>query len=174
MDDKKAALIVSTLASFLTPFMASSVNIALPSIGGEFSPDAISLSWISTGFLVTAATFLVPFGRLADIYGRKRIFAYGVLFHTLASVIAAASFSGLMLIASRALQGAGGAMIFGTGTAILTSAYHASERGRVRGINVASVYLGLSLGPIMGGGPHPAAWLEKHLCGKYPPRWGHH
>jgi EmrB/QacA subfamily drug resistance transporter len=151
MDERKSALIVSTLSSFLTPFMASSVNIALPSIGSEFSMDAISLSWISTSFLLTAAAFLVPFGRIADIYGRKKIFTYGVLLHTLSSLLAAASVSGSMLIASRALQGAGGAMIFGTGIAILTSVYPASERGRVLGINVASVYIGLSLGPVLGG-----------------------
>jgi EmrB/QacA subfamily drug resistance transporter len=151
MDEKKAALVVSTLASFLTPFMASSVNIALPSIGSKFSMDAISLSWISTSFLLTAAAFLVPFGRIADIYGRKKIFTYGILLHTLSSLLAAASVSGSMLIASRALQGAGGAMIFGTGIAILTSVYPASERGRVLGINVASVYIGLSLGPVLGG-----------------------
>lgn len=151
MDDKKAALLVSTLASFLTPFMASSVNIALPSIGTEFSMDAISLSWVSTSFLLTGVMFLVPFGRLADIYGRKRIFIYGILLHTLSSLLAAASTSGLMLIASRALQGVGGSMIFGTGVAILTSVYPVSERGRVLGFNVASVYLGLSLGPVIGG-----------------------
>jgi EmrB/QacA subfamily drug resistance transporter len=151
MDDKKAALVVSTLASFLTPFMASSINIALPSIGSEFSLDAISLSWVTTVYLLTAAMFLVPFGRLADIYGRKRIFTYGVLLHTLASILAAGSLSGSMLIASRALQGVGGSMVFGTGVAILTSVYPASDRGRVLGINVGSVYLGLSLGPILGG-----------------------
>jgi len=151
MDDKKAALIVSTLASFLTPFMASSINIALPSIGREFSLDAISLSWVTTVYLLTAAMLLVPFGRLADIYGRKKIFTYGVLLHTVASVLAASSFSGSMLIASRALQGAGGSMVFGTGVAILTSVYPASDRGRVLGFNVASVYLGLSLGPVLGG-----------------------
>jgi EmrB/QacA subfamily drug resistance transporter len=151
MDEKKAALIVSTLASFLTPFMASSVNIALPSIGSEFSLDAISLSWVTTGFLVTAAIFLLPFGRVADIYGRKKVFTYGILLHTLSSVLAAVSFSGAMLIVSRALQGTGGAMIFGTGIAILTSVYPASERGKVLGFNVSSVYVGLSLGPVLGG-----------------------
>jgi EmrB/QacA subfamily drug resistance transporter len=151
MGDKKAALVVSTLASFLTPFMASSINVALPSIAVDFSMDAISLSWVSTGFLLAAAIFLVPFGRLADIHGRKRVFIYGILVHTLASVLAGIASSGIFLIAFRALQGAGGALIFGTGIAILTSAYPASERGRVLGINVTAVYLGLSLGPVLGG-----------------------
>lgn len=151
MDDRKAALLVSVLASFLTPFMASAVNIALPAIGNEFTMDAISLSWVTSVFLLTGVVFLVPFGRLADIYGRKRIFVWGMVLHALSSALAAASASGSMLIESRALQGAGGSMIFGTSVAILTSVYPATSRGRVLGYNVASVYLGLSLGPVLGG-----------------------
>ena len=125
MDDKRAALVVSTLASFLTPFMASSVNVALPTIAAEFSMDAISLSWVTTGFLLSAAVLLVPFGRLADIHGRKRVFTYGILVHTLASALAGTASSGVLLITFRAVQGAGGALIFGTGIAILTSVYPA-------------------------------------------------
>lgn len=151
MDEKKAALLVSTLASFLTPFMASSVNVALPSVANEFTLDAVSLSWVTTAFLLTAASFLVPFGRLADIYGRKKVFTYGILLHTLGAFLAGIAPSGAHLITFRAIQGAGGAMVFGTGIAILTSVYPASERGWVLGINVSAVYLGLSLGPVLGG-----------------------
>ena len=78
-DNKRAVLLVATLSSFLTPFMGSSVNIALPSIGKEFAMDAVILSWIPTSYLLAAAMFLVPFGRLADIHGRKKIFTYGIL-----------------------------------------------------------------------------------------------
>jgi MFS family permease len=74
---KRAALLVATLGAFLTPFGGSSVIIALPSIGKEFAMDAISLSWVVTAYLLTTAIFLVPFGRIADLYGRKRIFTYG-------------------------------------------------------------------------------------------------
>jgi len=95
--------------------------------------------------------FLVPFGRIADIYGRKRIFTYGILIYTVASLLSAISTSAVMLISFRVLQGIGGAMIFGTGVAILTSVFPAGERGRALGINVAAVYLGLSLGPFLGG-----------------------
>jgi EmrB/QacA subfamily drug resistance transporter len=149
--DRRAALIVSSVASFMTPFMSSSVNIALPSIGREFSMDAIALSWVATSYLLTAAIFLVPFGRVADIYGRKKIFLYGVITYALMSLLCAAATTGLLLIIFRALLGVGGAMVFGTAVALLTSVYPASERGRVLGINVAAVYLGLSLGPFVGG-----------------------
>ena len=148
---KKVVLLVATMASFLTPFMGSSVNIALPSIGKEFALNAIVLSWVATSYLLAAAAFLVPFGRMADIYGRKRIFAYGILVYTVSSLLSAISTSAIMLISFRVLQGIGGAMIFGTGVAILISAFPVGERGRALGINVAAVYLGLSLGPFLGG-----------------------
>ncbi|MCS7222855.1 MAG: MFS transporter [Anaerolineae bacterium] len=139
------------MGAFLIPFMGSSLNVALPEIGREFAMSAISLSWVATSFLLTSAMCLVPFGRLADIYGRKRIFAYGVAVYTISSLLAAISTSAGFLIAARAVQGIGGAMIFGTGMAILTSVFPAHERGKALGVNVAAVYLGLSLGPPLGG-----------------------
>jgi EmrB/QacA subfamily drug resistance transporter len=148
---QRSALLVATLASFLTPFMGSSLNVALPSIDSEFGMDAIALSWVPTSYLLAASMFLVPFGRLADIYGRKRIFSYGVVCYTMASVLCAFASSGTMLIAGRALQGLGGAMMLGIGVAILTSVFPADQRGKVLGINTASVYIGLSVGPFIGG-----------------------
>lgn len=148
---KKAVLLIATMASFLIPFMGSSINIALPSIGKEFAMDAVSLGWVATSYLLASAVFLVPFGRIADIYGRKRIFTYGILIYTASSLLLATSTSGAMLISFRILQGIGGAMLFGTGLAILTSVFPIGERGKVLGINVAAVYLGLSLGPFLGG-----------------------
>jgi len=145
------ALLVAILSSFLTPFMASSVNIALPSIGREFAMSAVSLSWVATSYLLAAAVFLVPMGRIADIYGRKRVFLYGVVIYTVSSLILPMSTSGTMLISLRVVQGIGASMIFGTSIAILTSVFPVGERGRALGINVATVYAGLSLGPFLGG-----------------------
>jgi EmrB/QacA subfamily drug resistance transporter len=148
---KRITLFVSTLAAFLTPFDGSSVNIALPSIGKEFSMDAIALGWVSTAYLLASAMFLVPFGRLADINGRKRVFVCGILVFTAASFSMVLCRSGTMLICFRVLQGIGAAMIFGTGTALITSIFPGQERGKALGINVAAVYLGLSVGPFLGG-----------------------
>ncbi|MGQ9609318.1 MAG: MFS transporter [bacterium] len=149
--NRSYALIITSLASFLTPFMLSSVNIALPKIGDEFSLNAILLSWVTISYTLASAMFLVPFGRIADIYGRRKVFSYGMVVYTLASALCASSVSSSMLIISRVIQGIGGAMIFGTSVAILTSTYPSNERGRVLGINVAVVYIGLSLGPTLGG-----------------------
>lgn len=148
---RRAALIASLLSAFLTPFMASALNIALPSIGREMSMSAVALSWVATSFLLAAAALQLPVGRLADIYGRKRIFTYGVAIFTVASLLTGLAPNAASLLTCRALQGVGGAMIFGTGVAILTSVFPLQERGRVLGMNVATVYLGLSLGPFLGG-----------------------
>jgi len=131
--------------------MGSSINIALPSIGREFNMDAVLLAWIATSYLLSATVFLLPFGRIADIYGRRRIFTWGIVIYTISSLLSALSTSAAMLIAFRIVQGIGGAMIFGTGVAILTSVFPVEERGKALGINVASVYIGLSLGPFLGG-----------------------
>ncbi|MEM2933647.1 MAG: MFS transporter [Halobacteria archaeon] len=148
---EKSALIAVTLASFLTPFAVSAVNVALPTIGREFAMDAISLNWVATAYLLASAIFLVPLGKLADIQGRKKLFIYGTFIFILTSLLLAISNSGVMLIFLRAAQGIGGAMIFGTGVAILTSVFPVGERGKVLGINVAAVYIGLSTGPFLGG-----------------------
>ena len=142
---------MTTLGSFLTPFMGSSINIALPAIGKEFTLGAAQLGWVALSFLLAAAMFLVPFGRIADIWGKRRVFAWGIAVFTAASLLSGLSPSAPLLIAFRALQGIGSAMIFGTGVAILTSVFPPGERGNALGINVASVYLGLSLGPFLGG-----------------------
>jgi len=148
---KRPVLLVTTLASFLMSFMGSSVNIALPSIGREFGMSALTLSWVATAFLLTSSIFQVPFGRIADIKGRKLVLLVGTFLHVLSSLTAALSFSGEMLIASRALQGIAASMTYGTGLAILVSVFPLQERGKALGINVTAVYTGLSTGPFLGG-----------------------
>jgi EmrB/QacA subfamily drug resistance transporter len=149
--NERVALVVATLASFLTPFMGSAVNVALPVIGREMSLGAVALTWVSTAYLLSAAVFLVPFGRLADIHGRKRVFVAGLLVYTATSLLCALAPSFPALLAGRAAQGLGGGMIFGTGVALLTSIFPPGRRGLALGVNVAAVYLGLSLGPPLGG-----------------------
>ena len=148
---KTPTLIIATLSSFAMPFMGSAINLALPSIGKEFQIDAVLLSWVATSYLLAAAISLVPCGRLADIYGRKKIFTYGISAFTITSFLCAISTSTPMLILFRIFQGAASSMIFATGIAILTSVFPPQERGKALGINVAAVYIGLSLGPFLGG-----------------------
>jgi EmrB/QacA subfamily drug resistance transporter len=148
---KRAALTVAIFASFLTPFLGSAINIALPSIGKEFQANAIALSWVATAYLLSAAIFLVPFGRAADIIGRKKVFVIGLILITTSSLFCAISTSIIWLIASRVFQAIGSSMLFGTGMAIITSVFPKEERGKAMGIIVSSVYVGLSVGPFVGG-----------------------
>jgi EmrB/QacA subfamily drug resistance transporter len=144
-------LVVTTLASFLIPIMSSAVNVALPAISSEYNLDVITLGWVTTSYMLASAALLIPFGRLADMYGGRNIFILGLFVFMVGSILSALSTSGPMLLGSRAVQGIGGSAIFATSVAILTSIFPPEKRGNVLGINTASVYLGLSLGPFIGG-----------------------
>ena len=146
-----SVLLTTSVASFSTAFMGSALNVALPIIGKTFGMDAVLLGWVATAFTLAIAICLVPFGRAADIHGRMRVFTIGVYGFLVTSLLCCFAASGPMLIIFRALQGIGAAMMFATSSALLSSAYPPQERGRVLGINVASVYMGLSLGPFLGG-----------------------
>ena len=148
---QRTALLVTTLSSLLTPMMASAINVAMPAIGREFAMGAVTLSWVASAYLLAAAVFLLPFGRLADITGRKRMFVIGTAVFSAASLLAGLAPDARTFLGARMLQGMGGAMIFGTGVAILTSVFPPQRRGWVLGINVGATYAGLSLGPFVGG-----------------------
>lgn len=148
---KDYTLLTVTIASFLTSFMGSAVNLAVPAIGERFNSNTFMLSWVVTAYLLSSAAFLVPFGRLADITDRRKIFTVGVAVFAFSSFLCGMAWRVEALIAFRVLQGMGGAMIFGTAMAMLASVFPPQERGKAIGINVAGVYTGLSLGPVLGG-----------------------
>jgi EmrB/QacA subfamily drug resistance transporter len=149
--EKKIILLVASLSSFLVPFTGSSITVALPSMAAQFHADAVTLGWITSAYIISAAVFIVPFGRFADIVGRRKIFQYGILIFTIASLLGAFSPVSDLLIGARFLQGIGGAMLFSTSLAIVTEVYGPGERGRALGITIATVYAGLSIGPFLGG-----------------------
>jgi len=148
---KRTLLTIVALSTFLAGFSGSSVNIALPSIGRELEMDAVMLGWVATSYILTSASLLLPFGRLSDIYGRKRIFTYGIIIYITSSFLFIFVPSAGMLISLRVLQGIGGAMIFSTVVAIVTSVFPVGERGKALGITTGMTYLGLTLGPVLGG-----------------------
>ena len=155
--NKKVVLFIATLGAFIVPFMVSSINIALPSIGREFAMNTVLLNWVVLSYMLSVAVFILPFGRVADIFGSKRLLLYGMSVYTVASILCGISFNAGMLIASRVLQGISGAMISVTIVSMLSSVYSQGERGRALGINVAATYIGLSSGPFLGG------FLTKYL-----------
>lgn len=131
--------------------MGSAINLALPLIAKDFSLDAISLSWIVSIFLLSSAILPVPFSKIADKSGRKKVFIIGIIIFLLSTVACGFAASGAMLIVSRLVQGIGASMMFATNMAILTSVFPANERGKALGINTATVYISLSSGPFIGG-----------------------
>ena len=148
---KKLVLFAAVVSSFLSPFIISSTNVALPTIARQFHMGAILMTWVPMAYILAGATFLLPFGKIADIYGRKRLFACGITVFTLASLASGLAPSSPMFIVSMAFLGIGGSMTFGTGMAVLLSVYPASQRGRVLGFTIGAVYVGLSVGPFGGG-----------------------
>ena len=144
-------LAVSALGGFLVTFMSSSVNIALPLIEADFHVSAVTLSWISLSYMLTSAVCLLPVGRLADIHGRVRVFTLGMLVFSVLSLASAFAPSAGVLLALRAVHGVGLACGAVTSTALVTLAYPVERRGRALGLTVACVYLGITLGPVLGG-----------------------
>jgi len=148
---KTIVLVISTATGFITPFLSAAVNVALPTIGREFSMEAVVMAWVGTIFFLSIAVVQVPCGRLADIYGRKKLFVIGLLVTILASLLGAFANSVAMLLISLALMGMGSGIMFNNSISILTSVFPADRRGRVLGISTAGTYAGLSMGPYIGG-----------------------
>ncbi|HCE56746.1 MAG TPA: MFS transporter [Prolixibacteraceae bacterium] len=144
-------LAIVAASSFFGTFLISSVNIALPAIEKDFGLDAVTLSWVVTAFLLSTAMFLLPVGRWGDLTGIRRLYKTGMVIFTVSSLLSGFATSGYWLIVLRFLQGIGAAFTSTTGAAILVSAFLPQYRGRVLGISVSGVYLGLAFGPFFGG-----------------------
>ncbi len=144
-------LLVLCLASFLVPFMGSSLNLALPEISEVFSFKAVTLTWMATSYLIASAIFQIPFARVADLVGRRKIFIWGVAAFSVFTILSGFAPTGWALIMLRALSGVSSAMMFGTSMAILTSSFPANRRGWAMGVNTAVVYSSLAAGPFLGG-----------------------
>lgn len=148
---QKSTTFISVAASFLITFMGSALNLSVPIIGEEFKINAEAACWIVTIYMLVSASFSLPFGRLADITSKRLIFIIGIFVFTVAAIFAAYSSSLAMLLICRSAQGFGASMIFATNHAILISAFDASDRGKALGYATSATYMGLALGPVLGG-----------------------
>ena len=162
-------LVVLCMSAFLVPFMGSSINLALPEISKTFSFKAVTLTWMSTAYLMSSAIFQVPFARLADLIGRKKIFEWGILIFSSSTILAGLAPTGFLILALRVVAGLGSAMVFGTSMAILTSVFPPEKRGKALGINSAVVYSSLAAGPFLGGlMTHYWGWQSIFfICGSF-------
>ncbi len=148
---QRITLLMVLLNAFSTPLMLSAAYVALPVISQDLKVNAVLLSWVPMAFLMASAMFVLVFGRLADMFGRKRIFLLGTFGGILTSILAAVSSSGETLVFARFLQGTCAAMLYATQIALVSSVFPATERGRAIGLTVSTIYLGLTAGPLIGG-----------------------
>jgi EmrB/QacA subfamily drug resistance transporter len=144
-------LIVTMSSHFLNPFMGSSINLALKQIGIDFSMSAVGLSWVTMSYLLSSAILLVPFGKLGDLYGRRKMLLIGIIGFTITTLMCSLSFDPISLISFRLLQGIFSAMMVSNNMALIISTYPPEKRGKVIGLNVSAVYVGSSLAPFIGG-----------------------
>lgn len=144
-------LALTSVGAFMGPLDGSIVSVALPAMGPDLDLTYAAGLWVQAAYLLTTAVLLIPLGRLADLYGRVRFYLLGITVFTVGSLLAALGTNGAWLIGSRVVQGAGGALMVATAAAIVTAVFPPKERGRALGINVMAVYIGLSVGPPLGG-----------------------
>ena len=144
-------LFVSSFGGFIITFMSSGINVGLTKINEDFHVSAVFLSWISLSMVLVSAAVLLPFGRLADVYGRMRFLVAGMIIFSVASFASALAPSANVLLALRMLTGISLAIGSATAPALVILAYPLETRGRALGWSVAGVYLGITLGPVLGG-----------------------
>jgi EmrB/QacA subfamily drug resistance transporter len=148
---KWVALSVTTLGAAMAAIDSSIVVLAIPTIMTDLGADLVTMVWVLMGYILMSTIFLLLFGRLADMFGRVRLYNLGFAVFTVGSLLCALAGSGTMLVVFRLVQGLGGAMLMANGMAIITEAFPRGERGRAMGINSVTWAVGSVLGPIAGG-----------------------
>ena len=145
------SLFVILTGSFLAPLLMHSSTLAIPAIATELRLNAEALSWFTLLNVLGNACLILPAGKLADIYGRRRLFCIGLLISGLSCVLGGMAISSDMILAGRLLQGVGGAFIFGSSMALVSGIPPENQKARVMGIYIAICYMGIVAGPLFGG-----------------------
>lgn len=148
---KNWTLAAACLGTFMLLIDITIVVVALPAIRSSLHTSFSDVQWTIDAYSLSLASVLLPSGSLADILGRRSVFAAGLAIFTLGSLLCAISSSGLMLIIFRAFQGIGGATIFATSLALLAQTFHGRERGFAFGVWGAVAGTATGIGPLLGG-----------------------
>lgn len=148
---QKITLTVVMVSSFIATFTGSALNLSVPDMGEEFSVSGATVGWVVTAYILAATAFSVPFGRLADLKGRKRVLTAGIFVFGLSAFCCVFAWNIWSLLVIRVIQGIGCAMIFSGNQPILISSFPPEQKGKMLGRSVAATYIGLSMGPVVGG-----------------------
>ena len=151
MDRKYWVLVAIGTGTFMAAVDGSVVNAILPVLRSTLRTDVAVIEWVITVYLLVVSGLLLGFGRLGDLRGHKDIYLAGMAAFIGSSAMCGLAPSAGWLIAARALQAVGAAMQFANSPAILTKTFPATERGRALGLQATMTYLGLSVGPALGG-----------------------
>ncbi|MCB0862602.1 MAG: MFS transporter, partial [Solirubrobacterales bacterium] len=151
MERKWLSLVAVITGIFMLLIDITIVNVALPDIGSDLDASFSSLEWVVNAYTLTLASSLLVSGSLADLIGRKKVFAGGLVIFTLASLACALAESSLALNLLRAVQGIGGGMMFSTSLAIIAQTFQGQERGIAFGIVGATTGSAVAIGPLLGG-----------------------
>ncbi|MFE7892079.1 MFS transporter [Streptomyces sp. NPDC057412] len=148
----KLVLFVLCAAQFMVALDFSVLNVALPVLGADLGMDRSALQWAVTAFALPSGGFLLLFGRIGDLFGRRRLFLTGLALFAAASVLATLAWDPASFLAGRALQGLGAAMIVPTGMSLLTTTFaEGPARDRALGISGTLMSLGFTIGVVAGG-----------------------
>jgi EmrB/QacA subfamily drug resistance transporter len=151
MERKWWTLVSVCVAIFMLLLDITIVNVALPSIQSSLKASFSDLQWVVDAYALTLATCVLTAGSMSDLFGRKRIFAAGIVVFTIASAFCGAANDPLFLILARAVQGVGGAVMFATSLALISQEFHGKERGTAFGIWGATTGAAVAVGPLAGG-----------------------
>jgi EmrB/QacA subfamily drug resistance transporter len=151
LDRKWWTLIAVCTATFMLLLDITVVNVALPDIQRSLHSSFSDLQWVVDAYSLTLAAFLLTAGVIGDIYGRREVFAIGLVIFSLSSLVCGLSTSPLMLNLARAVQGVGGAVMFATSLALIASAFTGRDRGTAFGIYGAVIGGAVAVGPLIGG-----------------------
>jgi len=159
IDPKWWVLIAIGTGTLMSSLDGSVVNIILPVLRETFNSDVSTVEWVVTVYLVVLSGLLLTFGRLGDLRGHKTVYMWGFSIFILSSIICGAAWSPVVLIVFRGIQAIGGAMLSSNSPAIITGNVPAEERGRAFGLVSTMTYLGLTIGPSLGGWlAHTVGW----------------
>ncbi len=152
MDKKTKAIMLSVgVGTFMSSLDSGVVNLAMPLIRADFGISLSMVEWIVTAYLLVVSSLLLMYGRIADMYGHKKVYTTGFMIFTAGSLLCGLSFNIGMLIACRVIQAIGAGMLFSTAPAIITNAVPPERRGKALSVTAIAVALGLSAGPVVGG-----------------------